>query len=259
VVVLAGCGRIGFDPSGVDADLGPWSTPTLVAEAQISSDDEDCTMSSTTTELIFISYASGNAAQLYELTRATPTSAWSAAVPLGIGGAKVGTPRLSPDDRTLYYCEEDLNAGDVFAVTRSGVGQPWGAPQPVVEVNTTTTEDKWLAVCETGYYVLVRDSQLYEGTLGGGPPVPIASFGMQSTSAMVTPDCLELYFADMPTGRIYLSARASTADSWGLPVAFEPLANWPYHEEDPWMSSDHRTFIFASDAGAGAQIYILTR
>ncbi|HEY5949488.1 MAG TPA: hypothetical protein VIV40_28535, partial [Kofleriaceae bacterium] len=69
----------GGNPKSPDAagdgqsPLGPWGTPTKVPGADTAAEEDDATLSSTRLELYFKRLDTDNT-NLYEMTRATPTS-----------------------------------------------------------------------------------------------------------------------------------------------------------------------------------------
>jgi Tol biopolymer transport system component len=142
---------------------------------------------------------------------------------------------------------------------------------PLAEVNTPELE-RWMSICDDGHYVVVRaivslnmGEDLYEGTLGGGAPAPIAELNTPGfdSGAFLTADCLTLYFAsDRDNGQrdIFVSHRATVDAPWQPPQPFAPFNDPLALDEDPWMSPDGHTFMFSSDRdGRQRDIYISTR
>jgi len=274
LAALFGCGRLHFDPAG-DAALGAWSTPTPVPGADTALNEEDCTMSSTTLELYFaVTEESATVEGLYVMTRATAADSWSSPLPLGLdpGADEDASPRLTPDDLTLYYASvhaTGLGGLDIYTVARAAVGATWSAPQAVPQVETTQ-DDRWMSVCDDGHFAMVSTvagEELFEGVLGGGAPTAIAELdttGYES-SAYLTPDCLTLYFAANRNGQrdLFVTERASVSDPWQTPSPLDQFNDPVAGDEDPWMSPDGRTFVFASDRampGSGKHdVYMSTR
>ncbi len=260
-----------------DAPLGAWSTPLKVDVASSAQVEDDVTLSSNTLEMFF-AVSSANGKDLFYTSRATPSSPWVTAVrlPFNVMNQSDETPRLSVDDRTLYFASGRDGSLDIFQVTRDAPGSmTWTAPAKVDGVNTSAGE-KWFMPCGNGHYVLVRDtpsngSSLFEGDLGGAPPIAIDALNEPSdqrtneTGTFLTQDCLTIYFASnrvTPT-QIFRSQRASLAAAWTAPVTVDDFAitGGNGNQEDPWISSDERTFAFASDAAGGGNkdLYLSTR
>ena len=258
---------LGLDDNGAGRDGNPqgqWGMPAKVAGADSTADEDDGTLSSTRLELYF-KRVDGTDANLYVMTRQTPTSAWGMPEPLTVLNSTVGeeTPRLSPNDLTMYFGRN----GDIYMTTRTAVGQPWGAPTPVTALNTTDYE-KWAAVCDGGYAIVSRSTtmssqDLFAGTVDGGATTALTQLNStaQDQGAMLTSDCLKLYFQSNRSGTfdLYVATRASAASDWVDATALVDFNTATFSEEDPWMSTDQRTFVFADNAAGNKDIYMSTR
>jgi Tol biopolymer transport system component len=184
------------------------------------------------------------------------------------------TPRLSADDKTLYFAtgRDDNGTLDIYKVSRPAAGSTaWGTPAPVTEVNTTTLSEKWFMPCGTDHYLMAQSEpgvqpDLVEGTLGGPAATVIDELRspQNDTGVFVTPDCLTVYFASTRSGasRIYRSHRMSIKARWDDPGLVDDFVmTIGGNQEDPWLSPDTRMFVFVSDAaGAGNKdVYVSTR
>jgi Tol biopolymer transport system component len=252
------------------APLGAWSMPQKIDVASSGSAEDDVTLSSNTLELFFaISGSKGK--DLYYATRASTTSAWTPAVPLAFNSTSQSdeTPRLSADDRTLYFASGRGGNGtlDIYQTTRSAAGATdWSLPAALdSSVNTPTLNEKWFMLCTADHYLMVQGTQLVEGFLGGAgalPATPLNANGNQ-TGTFLTPDCLTIYFATSKAGKtaIYHAQRARASDPWDAPGEVTDFAALGGNQEDPWISSDQRTFAFASDAVAAGNkdLHLSTR
>jgi hypothetical protein len=259
-------------PPTVDAPppLGAWSMPQKIDVASSGSVEDDVTLSANTLELFFaVSGAKGK--DLFYASRTSTTSAWTPAVPVPFNSAAQSdeTPRLSADDRTLYFASGRGGNGtlDIYKTTRSAAGSTdWTLPVPLdTTVNTTASNEKWFMLCNADHYLMVQGSNLVEGFIGGAgaiPAAPLNTSGSQ-TGTFVTPDCLTIYFASSRSGvtRMYHSQRARATDPWDAPIEVTDFASLGGNQEDPWISPDQRTFAFASDAVAAGNkdLYLSTR
>ncbi|MDB4953387.1 MAG: OmpA family protein [Myxococcales bacterium] len=253
---------------GADARvLGMWSTPTPINGASDAVlNEDDVTLSSTQTELYF---GIANATKdLYMMTRATPQAAWGPkqALPFNTTTAAEESPRLSPDDLTLYFGR----GGDIYSATRTAVGMPWGAAT-LVPVISTANYEKWLAVCSGGYFMVSRANgangqDLYQGQLGAGAGTLVTELNSTASeiSTFLSNDCLTVYFASNRTAaastQLYTATRTSVASPWSTPVMVTEFG-MSADNEDPWMSADQTTFVFASvrPAGGTKDLFISTR
>lgn len=245
--------------------LGAWSTPTKVPGASSTLDEDDPTLSSNELELYFKRVDSTNT-NLYVMTRASTSSAWGAPTALGVlnTGSDEESPRLSSDDLKLYFGR----AGDVYVSTRTAVGQPWGTPTAVGVLNTAANE-KWAFVCSDGYTVVSRATanngqDLFEGTIttGANANIPTVNSASQEQGTFISSDCLTLLFQSNRSNAqfdIYVSTRAAIGASWGTAALLTMFNTTTFNEEDPWVSSSQKTFVFANNSSGNKDIYISTR
>lgn len=251
--------------------LGPWGTPQLVSGAGASTRaEDDGTLSSSTNELIFaIADANANNTKdLWYMSRPSPAGAWSAPVklPFNLTGVSDETPRLSPDDLTLYFASGRTGGPgglDIYRVTRSAVGAAWSMPQLVPGVSTAGT-DKWFVPCSTGNtYMTILGTDVGQGTLGSPPTVCTelnAATGSE-TGTFLSPDCRTVYFASTRSGtnKLYRATRPAIGSPFSAPELVTDFGALGGAQEDPWMSTDQRTFVFVSDKNGTKDIYISTR
>jgi Tol biopolymer transport system component len=244
--------------------LGPWGTPSLVPGADSTVDEDDCTFNSARTELYFKRNDAGDP-NLYLMTRMSPTSAWNSPNPIGVLNSTVQeeSPRLTPDDLTLYFGRN----GDIYKAQRNTATDPWMAPTPVGPLNTADYE-KWAAVCSNGYVIVARQTtanstDLFEGTVSGGATMALTQLNSPQADqgAFLSSDCLTLYFQSSRDGNfnIYKATRNNLNTQWTNPTALTDFNTATYAEEDPWVSTDQRTFIFSSNQAGNKDVYISTR
>ncbi|MBL0216216.1 MAG: PD40 domain-containing protein [Myxococcales bacterium] len=268
---VAGC-RLGFDErsGSVDASpdgtvFGPWSAPQKVPGASSSTmEEDDVSGSHDGLELYFT-----RGTHVSRMTRSSPTAAWSAPVLASINAADPvldSTPRLSVDDLDLYFASTrdsvDTNP-DLFVAHRTDPQSVFGAPQQVAGINQAGVTDKWLSPCQGGRYVLVRDEDMFEGVIGAGAPTILTGVNAPGieTSPFLTPDCLTLYFSSDRGGTsdIFVTQRTSVSAAWAEPVLMPEASDPTSIEEDPWLSDDGRTFMFASTRDGTSDVFQLTR
>ncbi|HEX3763255.1 MAG TPA: hypothetical protein VHW23_31390 [Kofleriaceae bacterium] len=258
------------------APLGPWSTPATVTVAATTAVEDDVTLSSNALEMVYaITDANSGKKDLYYTSRTAIGAPWStppSKLPFDTAASEE-TPRFSVDDKTLYFASDRTTAGnlDIWAVSHTAGGTtPWGKAALLTPFNTDLTE-KWLSPCSDGHYVIVQaasggDSHLFEGKLGGAAPVAIDALNATTgsdTGAFLTPDCLTLYFASFRATpeKIFVAQRATVNAPWGMPAPVDTfkIPGGNGNQEDPWLSPDGRTFVFASDAAGTKDVYISTR
>ena len=236
----------------VDAALGPWGTPQKIPGAHDPTNGEDdVTMSWSGGELVYAVAVPGAKKHLYTMTYANGVFGTPALLPFS-GIADDSSPRFSPDDLTLYFASDRGGASlDIYATTRATVGGAWQTPALVAGPNTARV-DKWYAPCGGNHYMVVSatangDTDLYEG-LAGSAPTAVASLNSTAneTSAFLTMDCLDIYFASArgATVDLYTSHRATVASPWPAPTLVADFGTAD-NEEDPWLSPSGRLFLFA--------------
>ncbi|MBV8758481.1 MAG: hypothetical protein JO257_14445 [Deltaproteobacteria bacterium] len=259
-----GQNRANMDASSIDAPamLGPWGTPQPIPGANDPAlAEDDGTPNQALTELYFGVVNAATGKDLYWMKRATAADPWGTKTLLYQSANNDESPRLSVDELTLYFGRN----GDIYQMTRTAVGQPWSGASIVPNVNVVgnTVYEKWMAVCQGGYYMLSRDADLYEGMLGSAPTkVTSLSTGASEISTGLSTDCKTVMFARTPTGGqtdIYISTRAAATDPWPAATLLPDFNTTTSNEEDPWMSTDMRSFVFASNAGGSKDLYLSTR
>lgn len=245
--------------------LGPWGTPQRIPGADTGADEDDGTLSSTQLELYFKRIENGNS-NLYMMTRASVTSPWGAPVPLTQLNTNEDeeSPRLTPDDLTMYYASD----GDIYRTTRAAVGMPWGNPVRVDSLSTGAYE-KWAVVCPNGYAMVSRavndrGQDLFEGTLttGANTRVDQLNSNRHEQGTFITNDCLRIYFQSNRNNSqfdIYTATRPTPSAAWSNPTLLTEFNTPTNSEEDPWISADQRTFVYAHDAAGSKDLYIVTR
>ena len=131
--------------------------------------------------------------------------------------------------------------------------------------------EKWLAVCTGGNVIVSRDTgggtgqDLWEGTLAGGATTidTVLNSTSNEISTFLSPDCLTVYFASSRRGetQIYTATRPSIGGSWSAPTMVPSPFSDGSDDEDPWISVDQRTFVFAAvrAPATSKDLYISTR
>lgn len=258
------------------APLGKWGAPTAIAVAATTDfEEDDATLSSNGLEMIFArSPANGAGKDLFYASRATTADKFGTIQPLSFNTTtSEETPRLSADDKTLYFASGrgGGNTGlDIYMSTRAAAGSTtWGMPTRIASASSATT-DKWYMPCGTHYVVAqttaAGDTDLYEGVIGAAPTVAaeLNTKGSE-TGTFLTKDCLTIYYASTgnanTAAQLYMSTRDTVDSKWKAPtlVTDFPVGGKTTGEEDPWMSSDLRTFVFVSNANGTKDVFISTR
>ena len=267
----------------VDAlvSFGPWAAPTRVPGASSAgASEDDATLSNSKLELVFALSdpdLDNGRKHLYYMQRATATdTTWSMPVRLAFNenGSSDETPRFSADDKTLYFASGragGTGALDIWQVTRPTVGTAtgWSAPALVPAINSAQT-DKWCIRCSTGGYLMISSrtptsssEDVYEGASSNGAPTRVAELSSNAgeTGTFLAADCKTAYFASTRSGtnRIYKTTRATATGTWSDPILVDDFLAVGGAQEDPWISEDQRTFVFAVSMNGNKDVYITTR
>lgn len=267
-------------PSPDAASFGPWSPPAKITVAAVAGrDDDDETLSSNGLEMIYAVTNTKGTKDLFYTQRPSATSTdWTTPAKLSFTVDGDQTPRLSADDLTLYFGRTNPTDStlDIWQARRDAAGtNTWQTPTKLTAVDSAVTE-KWYMPCPvkgSTDYIMAKDTagdkttHLVESMNGGTPaPItPLVSDGTSETGTFLSPDCLTIYFAstrDPMRTMIYTSRRTAIGAPWAAP---QPVVDFPItgvtgdNQEDPWMASDLRTFVFASNAGGDKDVYISTR
>jgi Tol biopolymer transport system component len=263
----------GPDSLGGPDALGPWSKPAKVAVASSAASEDDVALSADTRELFFAKDTGANGKDLYYASRDSATAPWTTPLALAFNSATQSdeTPRLSADEKTLYFASGRAGNGtlDIYAATRAAPRSTAWSPPVRLTVSTTTRSEKWYTPCGDRY-VMVQDqaatgSDLVEGTVGGGAPTLLTPLNstQNETGVSLTPDCLTVYFASIRSGSrvIYTARRASLTAAFTAPAPVIDFAipGGDANQGDPWLAPDGRTFAFESDAAGSRDLYLSTR
>jgi len=163
---------------------------------------------------------------LWLATRQTENEDWGAPVHLGDTINSRGmewNPCISSDGLELYFAKGTWGDTDIVVARRKSVSEPWGAPE----------------------------------SLG-----PIINSAGWDAGPSISADGLELFFLSIRPGGyggpdLYVTKRATTADSWGPPANLGPTINTSYGnslygEWTPNISPDGLVLFFASARPPGS-------
>jgi hypothetical protein len=126
-----------------------WGDPVHVAE--LSSIDSETAGNITPDGLtiVFTSTRVDGSSDLFIAERASPTAAWDPPVAITACNTamKEGSPFLSADKLTLIFDTDRDGTLDLYMSERAAPTDPFPAPVPIVEIDTTTAaeEDPWMS------------------------------------------------------------------------------------------------------------------
>jgi hypothetical protein len=284
LVVLAACGRVGFDALGVDASVpdanhdananctfGPWSPPTRVVELSSSSNDFDPAFTDDGLGVIFSTDRVGTL-DMYASTRTARGAPWSTPQPiaeLATASDEEANPSLSADGLELYF-----GLTSVYRMTRSSGDEPFSNLVEIVPDGAEYTTTIGPEISRDGLHLYFSaiptgastERQMYRlrrtslaSPFTGLQRLPSTDLGVENGFPCVSPDELELYYSrDVPTWDLRRMTRASTD------VEFDPATDERLDvldsgagDADADISSDGREMLFGSDRSGGPGLYDL--
>jgi Tol biopolymer transport system component len=252
VLLLAGCGRVGFDAVGLapgngdgslgDGDLGDgamagsclaaWHTgpvlsaPVRIAELASAGDDDDPWVSDDGLRIYFAQTA-GNNSDLFVAARTSPTGTFTTPTALTTINSNQNElrPWLSADEKTVTYVSARAGSMgfDLWTGSRTSITDTFGSP-----------------------------------TLTAFASINTAGADMDPA---VSADGLRLYYSMPPQTNqsLGLATRATDSDPFGAATLITELNDAQLPDLDPAPSRDELVMAFTSFRGGGFHIYYATR
>jgi Tol biopolymer transport system component len=116
-----------------------WAAPQLVTELCSAAVDEHMTLTADKLYTVFVSTRAGPR-DLYMSQRSSISAPWEPPQPLTElnDGSYMNAPALDPTGTILFFASNRGSSAaiDLFVATRTSRGEPFGAPVPVVELNS---------------------------------------------------------------------------------------------------------------------------
>jgi Tol biopolymer transport system component len=281
VILVAACGRIGFDatpPADSTApDAGPFGAPTLVAELGGAGFDDDPTLTANLLEIYFASDRPGGAgggSDIWVARRDIPTGTWSVPLPATDlnSTAEDESPGISPDGLTIYFASRRLTnpaGSNIFVATRQAADMPWSMPVLASDLSSGADDfqaqplsvQRLVMYRNTGgqrdLFEAARQNAMVTWSIGG---ISVVNTANEERSPCLAIEGRELYFGSNRDSGIanvqdlYLATRETT-DAIFAPA--RPLAelNSPQDDDDPWVSPDGRVIYFSSTRSGNSEIY----
>lgn len=284
VVVVAGCGRIGFDPrdprdlddgGGVgdgapDATactFGPWSTPVHLATLGSMADDFAPALHPDGQVLVF-----ERNSDLYAATRTgmTTFSAPVTATALN-SGSNDSSPSWSADGTKLYFTSN--RSGSYRLWVSAWDNTTFGPPTESLDLNQIDGPDLSRDGLELVYCTIPGPNDLGRATRAtltspwvNRGTVDFAAVNTGATEGFPTlsGDGTAVYFETTRNGpaEIYMTTRTGVGQPFGAPTAVTELNAGGGSNVDGDISNDGATMMFASDrlgGSTGFELFITTR
>lgn len=179
--------------------------------------------------------------------------------------AEEGTPRLSPNELTLYFWSDRTGDGGVdkthiYVATRASIADPFGEPVRVGGVTSTANESSatltadGLVMAFESDRLTGNDGELFlsirnDADAGFGVPTRLTSANSDANQGTpyLRPDGAFLYFSSNRGGTqdLYRAARASTEDYAAAQSVAE--LNSPSDEFSPCVTANDRGIFWGSN------------
>jgi len=267
------------DDSTGDPELGPFDDavplPGLVNSGAV---EDDPTLRGDMLEIYFSrTMGPPHTEDIYRATRGSLTEDFAGVErvdELSIMDFADASPEISSDGLVISFSgqwPDGPGANDVMISTRKDLHSPWAEPARIDEL-TTPSDDGSLATNGDGTVgYLCRDFgggpywELMRTTYAGSWADAVALDGLNSDGKDCSPwldaDETELWFSSVRPGSFAgenIWRAAIVAGDTAAPVAVDEL-NTDGRDEDPWISPDGRTIVFASDRGGDFDLWTATR
>lgn len=154
-------------------------------------------------------------------------------------------PALSANGLELYFSRLNLNApyGDIYVARRNSVGQPFGSPSAVAEVNGSNTNEIFAVPSHSGLELFVSVAAevfVYTRANAASQYANPVTTTIIAKSVSLSADDLTMYFVNRCPPEVHggngpcfwYSKRASVGAAWSTPV------NVPFDGTSQWNSGD---------------------
>ena len=285
LLVIAACGRIGFDGIASDARpdacaFGPWSAPVpLPAIVQSMDDDWGATPTLAGSDVYFYSFRNGAGdSDIWHAVRPTATTF---AAPVRVAelatARSEGTLTLTDDALEILFARE----GDILEATRGSTAEMFGAATTIAINSPSSDGDPFVSA--DGLRLVFASSRigpdvhgldLFEATRPSrsaefGAPVELHELNTDNDdfAPTLSADGLEIFFASRtidhaPTDEIYTARRPALDRPFDAPVVVPELSS-ARDDVLPRLSLDDTTIYLdyntITAGGANADLYSATR
>lgn len=276
LVLLAGCGRIGFgavgeaddshavDSHAVDAactSFNTWSTPARVEELTSSVYDWGGQISADGLAYYFQSDRTGTN-QFYVARRPDRSSPFVTTTVDGFNSATAGDVTITGDELEMFFKISGAGAC-LYTSTRPDRSALWSSPVALLPLCTVqsicpyiTPDGLTLYYQEVGAGIVSTTRATRQDAFTRGTPV--MNLPAMAGCPALTGDQLQLYYEDDAAGDLFVTVRPSAAAQFPTPVSFE-FDTTSYTEVDVSISADGLELFYAADTMGSIDIYRITR
>ncbi|MGE0872020.1 MAG: TolB family protein [Kofleriaceae bacterium] len=269
-LMIAGCGRIGFDPSAaVDAGplvCGPWTAPVRVAELSSTEADYSPAISADGLSLMLQSEREGLEG-LYEARRQSTADPFDPPeLCAQISSPSTDShPTISSDGLTLYFLSDRGGEFQLYVATRPTRSSELANPQLVASTAGFSLTGPSLSGDGTELFVTVTFASADLGHITGldQPEATLDLISELNTAGTdgfpsISGDGLALFWEGNGGNDIMTADRPDRMSPFGPSRIVTELMSNAY-DGDPELSKDGRTIWFVSDREGNPDIFMATR
>lgn len=283
LVVVSGCGRIGFetvptdgatgDAAFVVCHTGTWDTPTQIASTQSSSEENDPSLTADGLTLFFESNRTPSLARaLWYATRPNTTATWGA--PVYVAELDDATddlePDISPDGLSIRFTSLRGGLPSLFVARRTEPAAAFVLDGPFAITGDDASPRHGADLSDDGLqFYFGRDLDVAfatrdtpSGTFTFARELDEVNVPATDGNPSISSDGLELFFDTYRNGpaQIFRATRASRDDAFGVPEVISDLLPAGATEfGTPEISRDGRTLYYAVNDGVQIDLYTSTR
>jgi hypothetical protein len=297
LLVLAGCGRVAFEPVTPDTtepdaedacaverqNLGPFGTPRRILATSTIDVEDDPVLSADMRELYFASNRpdSVGGQDIYVARRGEPSEPWSIVERVANLSSlnNDNTPALSSDGLELWVVSNrpgGMGGEDIWVSVRGSTTAPWPAPMLVPQLSSPNLDrgpapfaNDLRMVMHSNRPGTLGDTDFFETTRATRSaawvtPVPLRTLNTPDAEihAWMSPCGLRIFFqADrgaLSGMDFYTASRASIDEDFGPEERIEELSTRAY-DQDIHVSRDLRHVVFSSDISGDGELYEASR
>jgi len=271
-----GVGGSGASGSGGSAPLGPFGPPEPLTDLNSSANEDDPTATGDLLEIYFDSTRAGTMgiSDIWYSKRMAVGDDWPApqvAMELSSGAADT-SPEISPDGLTMFLSSNRAGGDfDIYMSRRMNRNETWPTPEPVDSLNSVSNDygvgfmpdllHLVLASTRDGTFDLfaTRRMGLDQPWETPGAITELNSGALES-DPWIDASGTVLYFTGdrLANVNIHIAERASRGEMFAMPEVVAEISGADL-DQDPWLSPDMKTVLFASDRAGTLDLYMAKR